>query len=281
VKTTNILTIYFSATGNSKFIAELFSRNMEAKCLSVEDDNNFTHEIKNHDIIAFCYPIYASRVPRIMREFVAKYMNELNGKKLIIFATQVMFSGDGARVFTDMFWEASIDVLYAEHFNMPSNVGNVPLLWKPNKKKTDRYVRKAKAKMARVCQNINSGIVVKRGFSKFSQMLGKIQGKVWQGDSKEDPNNRNKAGFNINNRKFSVEMRMENNVRIRKNCTVCNLCVIICPMKNLENIDDKINQKGNCTLCYRCVNQCPHKAITVLFHRKPKWQYNGPNHTKT
>ncbi|MCL2361999.1 MAG: EFR1 family ferrodoxin [Defluviitaleaceae bacterium] len=270
-----MLTLYFSATGNSKFIAELFSRKMDSKCLSIEDDVNFTEKIKAHNIIAFCYPIYASRIPRIMREFVAKHMNELAGKKIIIFATQVAFSGDGSRVFTDMFWDATIDVIYAEHFKMPSNVGNVPL-WRPNKKKIQRYITKAEAKMVRVCQDIKSGIVKKRGFTRFSQIIGKIQGVAWQGDSKEDTNNRNKSGFNIDKRRFSVEKMRENDVRIRKNCTVCNICVKVCPMKNLENTGNEVKQKGNCTLCYRCVNMCPERAITVLFHRRPGWQYNGP-----
>jgi len=270
-----MLSVYFSATGNSRFIAELYSQHMNAKCLSIEDDVDFDHEFKNHDTIAFCYPIYASRVPRIMREFVSKYMNALVGKKLIVFTTQVLFSGDGARVFTDMFWDQAIEVIYAEHFFMPSNVGNIPL-WRPNQRKIKRHVRRAEKKMAYVCKNINAGTVKKRGFSLFSQLLGKIQGIPWQGDSKKDSNNRNKVGFDAKNRKFSVEKMKENDVRIKKNCTVCNICVNVCPMKNLENIGDEIKQKGNCTLCYRCVNMCPKKAITVLFHAKPRWQYKGP-----
>jgi len=269
-----MLTIYFSATGNSKFVAKLFSSHMDAKCLSIEDDVNFTDEIKTHDIIAFSYPIYASRVPRIMREFVTKYMSELSGKKIIIFATQVAFSGDGARVFTDMFSEGSIEVIYAEHFKMPNNVGNVPLLRKPNKKRTHKYLIKAEAKMQKVCQDIKSGKVVKRGFSRFSQLIGKIQGIPWQGSSKEDANNRSKPGFKTK-RGFSVEKRLENAVRIGKNCNACGVCVKLCPMKNLENTDARIKQKGNCIICYRCINKCPKKAIKIMFPWRTRWQYKG------
>ena len=260
-----MLIIYFSATGNSKFIAELFSRKMDAKCLSIEDDVNFVDEIKSHDIIAFCYPIYASRVPRIMREFVTRHMSELDGKKIIIFTTQVLFSGDGARVFTDMFWEGSIEVIYAEHFLMPSNVGNVPI-WKPTKKKVQRYIIKAKAKMDRVCNDIRAGIVKKRGFSRFSQLIGSIQGKAWQGESRE--------GLNQSSKWQTVEERASKNVKIRKNCNACGICVKICPMNNLEKVEGKIEHKHNCTICYRCVNKCPKKAITVLFHIRPWWQYS-------
>jgi len=112
----NILTLYFSATGNTEHIATLFSQQMNATILSIEADADFTSALKTHDTIAFCYPIYGSRVPRNMREFVAKYMSDINGKKIIIFITRMMFSGDGARVFTDMFWDGSIEVIYTEHF---------------------------------------------------------------------------------------------------------------------------------------------------------------------
>ena len=274
-----MLTLYFSATGNTKYIADLFSSEMGVACLSIEDDKNFTEENKSHDVIAFCYPVYASRVPRIMREFVAKHMSDLNGKKIIILVTQMMFSGDGARVFTDMFWDNAIEVVYAEHFNMPHNVGNIPILWKPSDRAIKRCIKKTNIKMMRICRDIKNGVVKKRGFSRFSSFLGSIQGKLWQGSSKE-----------INPGVSTIEERVKNGVKIHKECTVCYLCVSICPMKNLvcekrngvendkrckeSNRAMEIVPQGNCIVCYRCVNRCPQKAITVMMvHIRPKWQY--------
>lgn len=46
------------------------------------------------------------------------------GKKIIIFCTQLLFSGDGARVFTDLLKSISYTVIYAKHFNMPNNICN-------------------------------------------------------------------------------------------------------------------------------------------------------------
>ena len=88
-----MLTLYFSGTGNTEYIAKLFSHQMDVECISIEADMDFTSILKAHDTIAFCYPIYGSRVPRIMREFVAKHMSDITGKKLIIFVTQFLFSG--------------------------------------------------------------------------------------------------------------------------------------------------------------------------------------------
>ena len=259
-----ILTIYFSATGNTKFIAELFSRNIGAKYFSIEDNADFDNEIKAHDTIAVCYPIYGSRVPLILREFLARYMNAFEGKKLAIFITQLAGSGDGARALCDLFSPGHVEVIYAEHFFMPNNVCNFALLWKTSDWSTRIRLKMAEKKMNRVCQNINSGIIKKRGFSLLPRLVGKIQGIPWQGDSK-----------NAHASPGTMEHKAKHSVKIDATCTVCGICVPCCPMKNLELQNGIINHRNNCTTCYRCVNLCPQKAITVFFHKKPKWQYEG------
>ena len=94
-----MLTIYFSGTGNSRFIAEVFSEKMNAQCHSIEEDIDFSSVIGEHEHICFCYPIYGSCVPLNMQAFVQKHLNVLNGKKLMIICTQNVFSGDGACAF--------------------------------------------------------------------------------------------------------------------------------------------------------------------------------------
>ena len=122
--------IYFSGTGNSKCISKLFCKYMDTKCYSIEENIDFSKLIKSEEVLGFCYPIYGSRVPRIMREFVTKYIE---------------------------------------------------------------------------------------------------------------------------------------------------LCISICPMKNLEYENGHIIHKNNCTICYRCINKCPQKAIALFFKNKVKRQYIGIN----
>ncbi|MCL2198268.1 MAG: EFR1 family ferrodoxin [Defluviitaleaceae bacterium] len=255
-----MLTLYFSGTGNTKFLAEAFSKRMNAKCYSIEEAADFATEITAHDTIAFCYPIYGSRVPRIMREFAHTHMAQIIGKKIIILVTQMVFSGDGARVFTDLFPKGAVEVIYAEHFNMQQNMGNIPVLnlIKPS----DRFYKKVEAKLNKVCENIKNGIIKKRGFAKGSLLLGYIQGKPWQKDTSEIPATR-------------MEKAVKDGLRVNKDCNACNLCTKICPMKNLVNDNGQIKHQSNCTVCYRCVNRCPQKAITVYIHTKPRWQFTA------
>jgi ferredoxin len=260
----NILTLYFSGTGNTQYIAESFSGKTGALCLSIEDGADFGSAIRASDTVAFCYPIYGSRVPLIMREFAAQFADALRGKKLIIFVTQVSFSGDGARVLCDLFPKGHVEVVYAEHFAMPNNVCNLALFRKTSGKNIESCLKRAEKKMERVCRDIQSGIIKKRGFSAFSRMLGLIQGKPWQGDSRN--------AFAV---KGTMEYKSKHSVRIGGDCNVCNICAERCPMRNLRNERGKIVPHNNCTVCYRCVNLCPQRAISVFFKSKPKWQYKG------
>ncbi|MDR2558399.1 MAG: EFR1 family ferrodoxin [Oscillospiraceae bacterium] len=246
---------YFSGTGNSKHIAELFAQKMNCACHSIEEDTDFEALIKSAETIAFCYPIYFSRVPRIMREFVSVNTELLKGKKLIIFCTQLILSGDGARAFAALFPKNYMQVIYAEHFFMPNNVTNFSIL--PDSLISDKRIKKialkAGEKMQKVCGDIKRGKVHKRGFNVGSRALGLFQAWLVK----------------------PSEKKANNSVKITQNCTNCELCVLICPMKNLVLENEKITHRHNCTVCYRCVNKCPQKAITVAFHGKVKKQYKG------
>ncbi|MCL2815473.1 MAG: EFR1 family ferrodoxin [Oscillospiraceae bacterium] len=245
--------LYFSGTGNSKYVAELFCRRMNAACHSVEEEIDFNELITSENIIGFCYPVYGSRVPRIMREFVKSHMESLKNKNLVIFCTQMYFSGDGARAFTDIFLRGYANVIYAEHFLMPNNVCNVFITPLPSQKTIKKYITKAERKMRTVCDHIENGVIKKRGFNPGSRALGLIQGVFYP----------------------KLEKMTMNKVRVGSDCTQCNLCVEICPMNNFEKENGKIIPKNNCTICYRCINRCPQKAITIYFKGKIKKQYKG------
>lgn len=81
-----MIIVYFSGTGNSKYLAEQFAKRMNINAYSIEQNLDFETIFSHEDTIAFCYPIYGSCVPRIMREFVSKYKFYLNEKSWTAYA---------------------------------------------------------------------------------------------------------------------------------------------------------------------------------------------------
>lgn len=247
-----MLILYFSGTGNSKYIAQGFASRMKADCQSIEEDLDFDRLILKSGPLAVCYPVYASCVPRIMREFVDKHKKAIQGRPLIILCTQMMFSGDGARAFARLLPGCEKHVIYAEHFNMPNNICNF-FLFPVRDQERIRKTKAADKKLDLVCRQIKKGVVKRRGFHPYSSLLGKMQN----------------VGFP------EMEEKYRGSFIADKSCIGCGICVSCCPMHNLELKKNGVLQKNNCTLCYRCVNLCPKQAATVMLHAKPKRQYKG------
>ena len=63
--------IYFSGTGNSKYVLEVFIREYDNNSVlfSIEDINLIEH-INSHDEIVFSYPVQYSAVPKILSDFI-------------------------------------------------------------------------------------------------------------------------------------------------------------------------------------------------------------------
>lgn len=251
-----MLMLYFSGTGNSRYIAKEFAAEMGADCHSIEEQVDFHVLLDATDVVAVCYPIYGSCVSRIMRDFVRDHRDQLRRKKLIILCTQMMFSGDGARAFARLIPGGGRQVIYAEHFNMPNNISN---LWFFPVRDGERIRKKRAAdkKLKRVCKDIKKGTVRLRGWSPFSRYLGKMQNASWP----------------------EIEKKQRGSFTTLAECNGCGLCVKQCPAGNLKLGENGVIQKNNCILCFRCVNLCPQKAAVVLLHKKPGRQYKGIGQT--
>lgn len=246
-----MIVFYFSGTGNTKYIAELFANAMKCQVISIEKERKFDIEsiIYQNEIITFCFPIYGSFPPKIIRDFVGKYKEGLNNKKLILLCSQAMASGDGARSILDELEGIKYEVIYASHFLMPNNICNIPFPVLAKK----WYVKKAKSKIQKIANNLNMKKYKCTGFNPISILIGKSQRVIFK----------------------KVEKEYVNSLKINNSCNNCQKCINLCPINNLYFKDGKIKTKKQCMFCYRCINFCPQKAITVWIDKPVKKQYRG------
>ncbi len=244
-----MVTIYFSGTGNSQFIAKKFSELMKCDCYSIEEKVDFKKIISENDKIALCFPIHFTKAPIFFNDFVKKHKEVFKGKSLIIFSTQQFCSGYGAKSIT--FNLENVNVIYAENFNMQNNLTTMPTYYKLTKLNNEKCLKRCSKKLIKIVNDINNGIVKLKGFGKYGEYLG------------------NKQHID----KKSLREKQKNAVRVDEDCILCNKCVKQCPTENLFIQDKKILHKEKCTFCFRCVNTCPKQAITVSIHKKVKEQY--------
>ena len=129
--------VYFSGTGNSKYILETFCAEYEngTKTFSIEDAE-VVEAIKSDDVIAFAYPVQYSTVPKIVRDFVSDHKDLWKRKKVYVIATMGLFSGDGAGMLGRQLKKNGAIVIGGLHVKMPDSIGDVSLLKYPPEKNT-------------------------------------------------------------------------------------------------------------------------------------------------
>ena len=251
------LYLYFSGTGNTKFAIETFASRYEEdhpyRLHSIEENLDFKSAIEASDLITIAHPIYGSMLPDIMQDFIQNYKSSFKDKTIMVLVTQMIFSGDGARLACSLLHGVHVTNKASTHVNLPNNISDVRIL--PLKAASDQEhkYKKAIKKINRYIEDIRAGRTPKTGRRLYSRMIGYLFQRVYF----KAIHKRMKRMLNINH----------------TSCILCKKCVNQCPVDNLEIANDRVVTKNQCTLCYRCINICPTKSIKMVGKQYPRIQY--------
>lgn len=236
--------IYFSGTGNTKYCIDKFINNIDnnSDIISIESKDIKEKLLKNKDIV-FAYPIYYSNLPKIVREFIINNKGLFNNKNVFIIATMGLFSGDGAGCSARLLKRYGANIIGGLHVKMPDCIADVKAL-KRSKEKNKQIILKAESKIISSAQRYKNNNPTKEGLNVFYHITGLFGQRLWFYNKTKD---------------YSSKLKIDN-----KKCIKCKKCISLCPMNNLEIIDNKIITKNKCTMCYRCITNCPSKAITLI-----------------
>lgn len=243
--------VYFSATGNTEFVAKAIKNEFEYKnilCDTYEISKNTGFEDK-YDFYVFGAPIYAELFPEVYTEWVKKHITKGNGRKCIVFSTQANDVACGPTAFAKDLKKIGLEVVIEDCFLMPNNYYLVLF-----KKFTDHQVKDAveKAKdRAKVLVDKFLNNETQLGTAKGREIWAKPVFKLFMIWSKKWAK-----------RALAVDMNK---------CTRCGVCQKGCPVKNIEVNDDRITFFDKCISCQRCVHKCPANAF--LYKNKEIDQY--------
>lgn len=247
--------IYFSGTGNTKFVAcnmkkELEDRNIYTDLINIEKDTVLPC---NYKYIIIGGPIYVDLYPDMLVSYIRKNLYGYTGK-CMLFSTQS--SSVLSSAFQDVLDRASfLNIKYCQYIQMPNNFYNFMF------KKTPKDEEKRRIKEA---INFSS-----KALEEFLSDREKIYHtnflKVYFA----------RAVYKI----FYPHMakRLTKNIEIDLNkCIHCRICEIKCPRKSI-NLSNKVSFNDKCLLCQRCMNSCPRNAF--LYKNKVYDKYE-PNFKK-
>ena len=230
--------LYFSGTGNSKFVAQRIAVALGDKILNLNDriKASDTSLVETGERVIIVTPTYAWRIPRIVRDWLLK--TELRGARLAWFVmTCGSEIGNADRYNRDLCTEKGLACMGTAQIVMPENY--IAMFSAPQADEARQIVAKAEPSIDRAIAAIQRN-------QPFAPTRNNLYDRFMSG-----PVNLIFYKFFVNADAFTVSDA----------CISCGQCAKRCPMNNVTLKDGKPVWGKACTHCMACICYCPVSAI--------------------
>ena len=248
---------YFSATGNSKYIAENVANRLNDKIINIENcikDSCYDFNLKDEQYLGIITPTYFWGLPKIVEEFINKVSFE-NNNNIYTFhiATYGTTTGAGNKYMKELLNKKGIILNGKYGIKMVDTW--TPIFDVSDKEKNTKIEATANEQINKILQHIEK----KENIEFNNNSLPKFMANIYRKTSYNNGGNTSK--FKVSNE-----------------CIGCGLCAKSCPSKAIEIKNGKpIWVKEKCNLCLRCLHRCPKFAIKYGNNTTKHGQYTNPN----
>lgn len=152
---------YFSATGNSKYVASRITKETNDKIISITDciqKDSYTHLIKQGEKVGVIAPTYFLGLPNIVSEFLDKLILESNSKPYIYYVSTYGTTTGQTGFFANQHFDKkgySVNAYFS--VKMPDTW--TPIFNLTNKEKINSINEKAETKINEIIEIIKSKII--------------------------------------------------------------------------------------------------------------------------
>lgn len=248
-----IMIIYFSATGNCRYVAERLGSAFEDTAVSIEKSGNEII-LADNEILGIVTPVYCWELPIIVRDFLKKMKITADGEHYSFIV--VTYGTTPGCTYSDakrLLLKKGVELSGGFSIRMPDT-------WTPVFDLSDpEEVKKQNADA-----ELQIGAVIE-------EIKNKTAGNRMQ----------NKKPYPV--RFFSDlyynRARKTKKLYVEDTCIGCGRCAAKCPMRAIEIREKRpVWIKDKCALCFRCLHNCPEFAIQYgNGSTKKHGQYRNPN----
>lgn len=244
--------VYFSGTGNTKYVAETFKKNFEYKDIKAELINIEKEESIKYDgdYYVFACPTHIEVCPSIFVQWIKK-IKKVVQKKCIVVSTQAAKSSSVPRQISRILARKGFRIIVRDCIVMPNNFYVVS--FKENTKdEIENLKNTAKDNIESITTEFLQENVSKKGANEFRLALGKITYKALE--------------------KIYLKRWAKKKLTVDYNkCISCGKCEEVCPTGNIKMNEGKISFEDKCLCCQRCIHSCPSNAF--MYKQKHFTQY--------
>jgi ferredoxin/protein involved in ribonucleotide reduction len=235
------LLYYFSATGNTKFVADKFQEQFKIRGEQLELIN--IEKVESVDLsecgcLIIGTPIHAELIPKIIIDFINKLPEATSLINCIIYSTQGSKNAAGSVYIRKILAKKGYNILINTSFRMSNNY-YFSFGVERTEEEIKNYCKSAEEKVISITEKFFKNESVKEKSSNMKILFGKMTSN----------------GFN----KFLPKLSA--NLTSTENCSKCGLCLRNCPKGNITFEDGRAIFHSKCIMCTRCIHLCPSNVI--------------------
>ncbi len=243
--------LYFSGTGNSKYIAKILGEKLSQNVVSANSLIKKGEKAQvDEQVTVFVSPVYAWRLPRVFQAFIEK--SKITGK-----AYFVITCGDSicnAEKHLKKFCKKiGLTLMGVSQIVMPENY--IAMFSAPPSEQIPKLLDDASKKANELALAIQSE-------QKLPPVKTNLLGKFL-------------SSFVVNGGFYAFSISAKKFYATDK-CTSCGKCQSECMLNNIKLVEGKPKWGKDCTHCMACISKCPNTAIEYGKKTKKKARYVCP-----
>lgn len=257
---------YFSATGNSFFVAKRLSTLLHADIISMGALISQTEIQTEAEAIGLVFPVYYAASPVIVTDFVRK-IKEVEKKYIFTAITFGGGIGDALKQCKKSLKTKNGRISLAYGIHLPQNGFY---------KKSENHEKLNEVAIIRCKQIADKVKAGKKGVYHHSLLIEGlikvINPVIFQPLVKSTL--RMASGLHKEKNLEKLIHFTDNGFRSNDKCNSCGICSKVCPVSNINIVDGKPEWQHKCENCLACYHWCPNHAIEVPICEKGYYYRN-------